>query len=351
MAGTSPDFDVIVAGGGPAGVAAAIECRRRDLRTLLLEASASPRNRPGETLHPGAESLFRALGVSDAVNGAGFPRHGGIAVRRGNAVSIQRYGADDDGEWLGYQAHRAELDRILLEQAAARGAIIRRGERANRPIVTEGVVRGVKTGSGEFRAAFVVDAGGPAHWLARRLGLRLSCISPRLLAKYGWAEMPGSPAKAGGLPEFRWETGGWSWNAPVSSNRLAWVRLSLAGEEPRKPRSRTNASDVTWRIVRPNAGPGYFLAGDAACVLDPAASHGVLRAIMSGMLAAQAAARILEQPASAERIAEGYSRWMEQAFCRDAEALISLYSGLAPSPLWLGPALEAVRNILRNPSA
>jgi flavin-dependent dehydrogenase len=38
------------------------------------------------------------------------------------------------------------------------------------------------------------------------------------------------------------------------------------------------------------AGPGYFTVGDAATVQDPSSSHGVLRAIMSGLLAGRMAA-------------------------------------------------------------
>jgi len=51
--------------------------------------------------------------------------------------------------------------------------------------------------------------------------------------------------------------------------------------------------DVTWTRVQPAARPGYLLAGDAAFVLDPASSHGLLKAIMSGMAAARHAVWIL----------------------------------------------------------
>ncbi|MBA4535538.1 hypothetical protein H1196_23700 [Brevibacillus halotolerans] len=45
-------------------------------------------------------------------------------------------------------------------------------------------------------------------------------------------------------------------------------------------------ADMTWRVITQLGGPGgYFLIGDAATVLDPASSHGVLKAVMSGMMA------------------------------------------------------------------
>ncbi|MGW6981819.1 FAD-dependent monooxygenase [Streptomyces sp. NPDC054932] len=53
-----PDVDVLIAGAGPAGCAAAIVCAAAGLRTLLAERRAGPTVRPGEALHPGAETLL-----------------------------------------------------------------------------------------------------------------------------------------------------------------------------------------------------------------------------------------------------------------------------------------------------
>ncbi|MBJ8205870.1 FAD-dependent oxidoreductase, partial [Bacillus cereus] len=58
-----------------------------------------------------------------------------------------------------------------------------------------------------------------------------------------------------------------------------------------KPMGKPNGADVTWRAISQPGGAGYFLVGDAAAVLDPASSHGVLKAIMSGMMAAHSLAQ------------------------------------------------------------
>jgi flavin-dependent dehydrogenase len=63
-----------------------------------------------------------------------------------------------------------------------------------------------------------------------------------------------------------------SFPCPISTN--------TAHSEARK-------ADMTWRVVTECSGSGYFIAGDAAAVMDPTSSHGVLRALMSGMYAAQ----------------------------------------------------------------
>jgi flavin-dependent dehydrogenase len=113
--------------------------------------------------------------------------------------------------------------------------------------------------------------------------------------------------------------------------------VSLSLEGGKKPRwlpdalvalpeyGRPGAADVTWRIADRTAGPGWFLAGEAACTLDPAASQGVLRALMSGMMAAHHAAQIhtgASQPTVAER---SYAAWLQSWFQHDAARLLMLY--------------------------
>ena len=82
---------------------------------------------------------------------------------------------------------------------------------------------------------------------------------------------------------------------------------------------------MTWRRVTPAAGPGYFLVGDAAAVLDPAASHGVLKAVMSGILAGHTIAQILHHQIGDWHAAHAYDRWMDDWFANDERRLRELY--------------------------
>jgi flavin-dependent dehydrogenase len=348
--GTSRSFDVIVVGGGPAGSATAISCRKYGLSTLILESDPVHRERPGETLHPGVIALFRSLGVDEKVHKAGFLRHPGHVVRWGDRQYFHGYGQDERGEWLGFQATRAEMDGILLQRAAELGAEIARPARAVDLIREGSQLAGVRTASGAYGSSFLVDAGGGAHWLHRRLGLPLWEVSGRLVTRYGWCANEGMDRKHA-APEFTVCGCGWRWRAQVKPGLDAKVALDLensasgAAAAMRLPGSR----DVTWRIARPCAGPGYYLAGDAAFVLDPASSHGVLKALMSGMVIAAAIARNLSGEADDKESQADYCAWMETAFCRDAAALIELYSRFDPAPSWLKSARDAIRYISMNP--
>jgi len=356
--------DVVVVGGGPAGAATAIYCCQHGLRTLILEPSTDVGDIPGETLHPGMEPMFRALGVVPQIADAGFHRHRGYYVRSNGSVSTHHYGSDSRGAWHGYQADRVRLHAILLDQAKACGAFILRGERALDPIFNKGKMGGIVSSAGVHRAAFVVDASGHAHWLMRQLRVPMLEVSPRLIAFFGW----GAPEEQGDagpdLPEFVLRDASWDWNAPIRPERHSWVHMDLEPDlaklgtiegRPKcpaglSPSGKTGARDVTWRISRPAAGPGYFLTGDAAWVLDPASSHGVLFAFLSAMAVTEAIVELLRLPEGSERIGARYSAWTESWFCRDAAALISLYGAMDTPPSWLSSAADAIRYIAMSPS-
>jgi hypothetical protein len=124
-------------------------------------------------------------------------------------------------------------------------------------------------------------------------------------------------------PLFSACPGGWNWEAPLGSGRVAWVKLRAPGEALQ---SSGSATGFAWRLHGASAGPGYFLLGDAAQTLDPASSHGVLRALMSGILAAHLLASCRQQRLSEAAAQEAYRDWVREQFERDAAALAELYA-------------------------
>jgi flavin-dependent dehydrogenase len=319
-------IDVAIIGGGPAGSAAAIRCAQRGLSVVIVDPAPGRGDRPGETLHPGAGVIFETLGVARQLDAAGIVRHAGQWIESATTATFESFGRDGAGAWRGYQIPAAVLDPILLDRAVACGAEIRR-ELAEKPIVRDGRVEGIRTSSGALRARIVIDASGRRQWLAIARGLTRELRSPPLLAFYGYLRNRNVP----GAPRFRALDNGWEWTAPISEGRTAWVQLALADDASRvraeapaldaEPR----AADVTWRIARPAAGPGYFLAGDAAFVLDPASSHGVLKALLSGTNAAVCAADLLHGAASENAICQAYDQWIAEMFEHDVQGLMKIY--------------------------
>jgi flavin-dependent dehydrogenase len=325
--------DVAVIGGGPGGCAAAISCAQAGLRVALVERDPFPRDHPGETLHPGVEPLLARLGVANQVLAAGFIRHEGHWVEWNAPRRFESFGEDQQGAWRGFQAWRADFDGILLQRAREVGVTIFQPCRAIRPVVNSDCVAGVATSEGTLPSSFVVDASGSRHWLARCLGLKVERRSPRLIARYGYAR--GECPLHDEAPSIVADDKGWTWKARVRPRLYVWTRLALHDEDIAadwlpdefhglQSHGKPRGADVTWRKVTPTASPGYFLVGDAASVLDPASSHGVLKAIMSGMMAAHAIVQIARHQLNAAQVAHAYSHWMHDWFEHDERRLRDL---------------------------
>lgn len=306
----------------------------------LIERARFPRHRCGETLHPGVEGVLSELGVQAQVEAASFLHHEGIYVRWPGGGRFQAYGADPGGCWRGVQACRAEFDEILLDRAREAGTTVVQPCRALRPLQdADGSVAGVRTTAGNFTARWTLDAAGAGHWLARCLGLSLERRSPRLIARYGYVE--GSLPALDRGPDLRLRGSGWTWAAQVAPGLTAWTCLDLDGNHESigppvqlatlRPRHPARGADVSWRRLRKPGGPGYLALGDAAAVLDPASSHGVLRALISGITAA---AVIRAAPSPVPRL-EQFAHFTRTWFEHDDRHLRALYGELPAPPSWL----------------
>ncbi|MCP5548388.1 MAG: FAD-dependent oxidoreductase [Akkermansiaceae bacterium] len=69
---SSPDYDVVIIGGGPAGASAATTLAKAGRRVLVLEKARFPRFHIGESLLPYNRAVFEELGVWEKIENAGF---------------------------------------------------------------------------------------------------------------------------------------------------------------------------------------------------------------------------------------------------------------------------------------
>ncbi|MFP9097935.1 NAD(P)/FAD-dependent oxidoreductase [Flavobacterium sp. RHBU_24] len=322
MAGNHIDTDVVIVGAGPSGSAAAIWCLRQGLSVVVLEKTPFPRDRPGETLHPGIEVVFRTLGVFDDIVKLTETRHEGINIRAGNKFLFVPYGSDQRGTWLGFQVKRSDLDNCLLSKAVELGAVLRQPAKSQNVICIDGKVSGVVTDNGIIKSKFIIDATGNSQWLRKQLGLTVNQCSQKLLARYGYTS---EPVYGEDVPVLSFNENGWRWDAKISEKLFQWTQLEVDHKPFAKYEDKFKGADVTWRIVRECAGAGYFLTGEAAAILDPGGSKGVLRAIYSGVMAADSIAKIVLSGQNEKGLCLGYQNWMRDWFFRDCDELNKLY--------------------------
>ncbi len=327
------DTDVLIAGGGPAGAAAAIACARNGVRVVLCERDAVPGDRPGETLHPGVEPLLAQLGVADRLAAVTGARHPGIWIKWGGARRFEGFGGDERGAWRGYQVWRADFDALLLARARELGVDVRR------PCAATGVLDDgrVQTTAGVVAARVKVDATGRARWLGRALGVAAEPRSAPLFARYGYVE--GDCPSRDDAPALVADAEGWTWTARVKPRLYQWTRVRFDGEQTPAEwlpdefagmarRGPARGADVTWRIAERVADCGWFMVGDAAAILDPTSSHGVLKALMSGMMAGHLITAVVQGRAPAHEAAAAYQSWLAGWFATDAARLAEFYRQL-----------------------
>jgi menaquinone-9 beta-reductase len=111
----SNPVDVLVIGGGPAGLATAIAARRRGLSVVLADGAVPPIDKPcGEGLMPDGVEALRHLGVTIPA-GEAYPFPGIRFVSDGTKAEA----AFPRG--TAYGIRRTDLHRIMLDHAAACG--------------------------------------------------------------------------------------------------------------------------------------------------------------------------------------------------------------------------------------
>ncbi|KAA2250150.1 NAD(P)/FAD-dependent oxidoreductase [Solihabitans fulvus] len=353
---------ILVAGGGPAGATAAGLLAKEGFEVTLIESERFPRYHIGESLLPSCLHIIDLLGAREKVERHGFVRKDGAHFEWGPENWQLSFDHLEGGNDYGFQVIRSEFDKLLLDHAAEQGAQVHEGV-ALRGVEFDGdrAVRAQWASTdgdgarGTIEFDHLVDATGRAGVLSTKyLKNRKFHDVYKNIAFWGYWEgvAPFDRGPAGGII-VRSTAKGWFWLIPLHDGRIsvgfvmnknvfqadrdqlgsmeAVYEQCLADAKLREDLLATGDrvtglkadQDFTY-MSETFAGPGYLLAGDSACFLDPLLSTGVHLATFSGLLAAASLSSVLRGEHKEEQALAFYGRAYRQAY----ERLVILVSFL-----------------------
>ncbi|MBW8771928.1 MAG: NAD(P)/FAD-dependent oxidoreductase [Gemmatimonadetes bacterium] len=316
--------DVLIAGAGPGGSAAAIRCARLGLSVALLDRARFPRDKAcSEYMSPEAVRHLDALGVLDALDAAGGHALAGTTVVGPRGARLTGRFALAGGAPFrptGLSLARRILDATLVDAARRAGVAVHEGMSVSELVYDGGAVAGVVArGPGAelrtVRARLVIGADGLRSTVARRLGPRRHGVPSRIAFVAHVAGVPGLGAEAEmhvgreGYVGLNPIGGGVTNVALVVPRRVAAAAKGdpasffyhmmerfpgVAGrvrrEGERRPPIVTGPFAASTGQV---TAPGALLLGDAAEFFDPFTGEGILSALRGAALAAETAGQCL----------------------------------------------------------
>jgi len=307
-------YDVIVVGGGPAGVSAAKSAALNNSKVLLLEKYPTiMANKPcGEACSQ--ETLITA----------GVKPNPQIVLRRAKALVFAPNMSYIEINQIGYALNKSMLIQAIAEQAAEAGAQIKVREEVKEVGRTQDNLMLVKTIHSEYKAKVVIGADGYNSTVAKSLGINEKS-EPIPTVQY---VMANCDLEYKDYVRFylgnEIAPGGYAWIFP-KSDRVAEVGIGVRGFPAKVyldkfvklfEKELKRAQIIDYRgapvpiggMIKENVVDGAILIGDAAGTVIPLTGAGIHSSIAAGLIAGEVAAKAAQEGNNSKARLEEFNR-------------------------------------------
>jgi menaquinone-9 beta-reductase len=366
----SYDADVIIAGAGPAGAAAACHLARSGASVILLDRATLPRDKVcGDFVGPSALVELDNLGVArmDGYARTNIARRAALFID-GEELISRPFPAIDGMPSHGRVIPRLALDQFIVDAARSAGARLMDGYKlaafaAGRDTVA--VEATSSNGHVTLRGRLLIGADGSSSTVARLMRGSAPPRRDRFLASRAYFANVEGPDEQLDLyfdgrcyPGFYWlfPTGNGEANVGLGMALETWpahnltpaamLRRLMRGDPALAARlrnARLCGKIVAWPLMTynhrlPIVSDRVMLIGDAASLINPLNGEGIQYALLSARWAAETLAPCLRGDDFSARALAPFTARVESELRYDmalARLIVQFISNRALTPVWI----------------
>jgi len=358
---TIPHYDVVIAGAGPAGCAAAIRLRQLNITVCLVDDAKDTVLKVGESLPGAAIRLLNRLGIKD-INQILPKSDYSICIANVSAWGMDNWTYNDairNPENGGWHILRHKFDAALRELALQNGVVFYKAK--------IGKIIANETGDTPKKANYTLAFKTQEHYLPSAISAqwimdatgRASSITKQLqIERFNFEEqlsaivwLKPSDKNSDSTTRIKSVENGWWYSAklPDNSRVVAFYGLantvsimvktpSLFIEDANTSRlleDTITEEDIIEGVTARNAatslakeviGDSWIAIGDSALSLDPISSQGMFFALYSGIRGAETIASVLEDQNDVSNIRNAYKQKIESVFIANQNSRKHFYT-------------------------
>lgn len=356
-----PHYDVVIAGAGPAGCAAAIRLRQLNITVCLVDDAKDTVLKVGESLPGAAIRLLNRLGITD-INQILSKTDYSICIANVSAWGMDNWTYNDaikNPENGGWHILRHKFDAALRELALKNGVVFYKakigkiianetGQTPKKANYTLAFKTQEQHLPSAISAQWIMDATGRVGSLIKQLQIERLNFEEQLSAIV-W--LKSSDKNPDSTTRIKSVENGWWYSAKLPDNTRVIAFYGLANTVSKMVKTPSlfiedaNASrlledsitenDIAEGVTARNAatsfakeviGDSWIAIGDSALSLDPISSQGMFFALYSGIRGAETIASVMEDQNDVSNIRNAYKQKIESVFVANQNSRKHFYT-------------------------